>query len=102
MTEEQIRALLSLGRDEARLLLENGEYGLYRRIQGKMVKLVREYGVQLPLNCLQFVYCENRHSGRNNDQCKKAAGLTASAGKRSTQLDNPGHSDKELGITVYR
>jgi hypothetical protein len=60
MTDEQIRLLLSLGGDEARVLLDNGERALYRRIQGKMVKLVREYGVRLPLNCLQFVYCEKR------------------------------------------
>ena len=60
MTDEQIRLLLSLGRDEARLLLDNGEYGLYKRMQKKMVKLVREYGVQLPLNCLQFVFCRDR------------------------------------------
>ena len=60
MTDEQIRLLLSLGRDEARLLLHNGERALYRRIQGKMVKLVRDYDVQLPLNCLQFVYWCNR------------------------------------------
>ena len=52
MTDEQIRLLLSLGGDEARLLLDNGECALYRRIQRKMVKLVREYDVQLPLNCL--------------------------------------------------
>ena len=60
MTDEQIRLLLSLGGDEARLLLENGECALYKRIQRKMVKLVREYDVRLPLNCLQFVYCEKR------------------------------------------
>jgi len=59
MTDEQIRMLVNLGRDEARVLLENGEYGLYRTIQREMVKLVREYGVQLPLNCLQFVYYAN-------------------------------------------
>ena len=63
MTDEQIRLLLILGSDEARLLLENSEYGLYRRIQRNMVKLVRDYGVQLPLNCLQFVYYCNRLSG---------------------------------------
>ena len=63
MTDEQIRTLLGLGSDEARLLLENGEYSLYRRIQSKMVKLVRDYDVQLPLNCLQFVYWCNRQSG---------------------------------------
>ena len=60
MSEEQIRMLLSLGREEARLLLRNGEYSLYRRIQSKMVKLVRDYEMQLPLNCLQFVYCRKR------------------------------------------
>jgi len=60
MTEEQIRLLLSLGSDDARVLLDNGECALYRKIQGKMVKLVRDYDVQLPLNCLQFVYCEKR------------------------------------------
>ena len=63
MTDEQIRMLLSLGRDEARLLLDNGERALYKRIGREMVKLVREYGVQLPLNCLQFVYWCNRQSG---------------------------------------
>jgi len=60
MTEEQIRVLLDLGADEAKMLLENGERALYRNIQRKMVRLVRQYDVQLPLNCLQFVYCENR------------------------------------------
>ena len=60
MTDKQIRLLLSLGRDEARLLLDHGECALYRRIQRKMVKLVQRYDVQLPLNCLQFVYCGNR------------------------------------------
>ena len=60
MTDEQIRLLLSLGGDEARLLLDNGECALYKRIQMKMVKLVRDYEVQLPLNCLQFVFCRDR------------------------------------------
>jgi len=60
MTVEESRLLLSLGRDEARLLLDNREYALYRSIQRKMVKLVRQYGVQLPLHCLQFVYCRTR------------------------------------------
>lgn len=60
MTDEQIRLLLRLGCDEARLLLENGECALYKRIQRKMVKLVREYEVRLPLNCLQFMYCVKR------------------------------------------
>ena len=63
MTDEQIRLLVSLGGDEARMLLENGERALYRRIQWEMVKLVRDYDVRLPLNCLQFVYCCNRQSG---------------------------------------
>ena len=63
MTDEQIRLLLGLGSDEARLLSDNGEYALYRRIQREMVKLVRDYDVQLPLNCLQFVYYCNRQSG---------------------------------------
>ena len=70
MTDEQIRLLLSLGGDEARLLLENGEYGLYRRIQKKMVKLVREYGVQLPLNCLRFVYYINSAISRPSETAK--------------------------------
>ena len=39
MTEEQIRLLLSLGGDEARLLLENGERALYKRIRREMVKM---------------------------------------------------------------
>ena len=47
MTDEQIRILVSLGSDEARLLLDNGERALYRRIQGKMVKMVRECGVRI-------------------------------------------------------
>ena len=60
MTEEQTRMLLSLGGDEAKLLLNNGERGLYRTIQKRMVQLVREYDVRLPLNCLQFMYCDER------------------------------------------
>lgn len=67
MTDEQIRLLLSMGSDEARLLVENGECALYRSIQSKMVKLVREYDVQLPLNCLQFLYCVNRLHSANTD-----------------------------------
>jgi hypothetical protein len=63
MTDEQVRLLLSLSGEEAGLLLDNGEYALYKRIQRKMVTLVREYGVQLPLNCLQFLYYFNRQSG---------------------------------------
>ena len=65
MTDEQIRLLLSLGSDEARLLLDSGERALIRRIQGKMVKLVREYEVRLPLNCLQFFYFSNGLSRQN-------------------------------------
>jgi len=67
MTDEKIRLLLSLGRDEARLLLRNGEYGLYKRIQNRLVELVREYDVKLPLNCLQFVYCERSGYSRKPD-----------------------------------
>jgi hypothetical protein len=69
MTDEQITMLLSLGIDEARLLLDGREYSLYRRIREMMVKLVRDYDVQLPLNCLQFVYCENRLSRQNKACC---------------------------------
>jgi hypothetical protein len=65
MTDEQIRLLLSLGSDEARLLLENEEYALYRRIQRRMVNLVRDYDVQLPLTCLQFFYFSNGLSRQN-------------------------------------
>ena len=43
MTDEQIRMLLSVSGEEARLLLDNGECALYRRIQRKMLGLVREY-----------------------------------------------------------
>ena len=68
MADEQIRLLLSLGGEEAKLLLENGEYGLYKRIQMKMVKMVREYRVQLPLNCLQFMYYINGRA-RQNEAC---------------------------------
>ena len=63
MTDEQIRLLLVLGGDEARLLLENGERALYKRIQKEMVELVRECDVQFPLNCLQFMYYSNHPSG---------------------------------------
>jgi len=62
MTDEQIRLLVSLGREEAKLLLDNNEYALYRNIQRKMVKLVREYVVQLPLTCLQFCYYNDGRS----------------------------------------
>ncbi len=65
MTDKQIRLLLSLGCDEAKLLMENGEGALYKRIQRMMVKLVREYDVRLSLKCLQFVYYQNRLSRQN-------------------------------------
>jgi len=73
MTDEQIRLLLSLGSDEARLLLRNGEYALYRIIQREMVKLVREYGVQLPLNCLQFFYHVNGYSRKPDRRSRQEA-----------------------------
>ncbi len=59
MTDEQIKMLIKLTRQEARILLDQGEYSLYRDIQDQMVGLVREYGVRLPLNCLQFLYYGN-------------------------------------------
>jgi hypothetical protein len=65
MTDGQIKMLLNLGGDEAKLLLRNGEYRLYRTIQKKMVKLIREYDVQLPLSCLQFFYYNNGRSRQN-------------------------------------
>jgi hypothetical protein len=66
MTDEQIRQLLSLTGEEARLLLEQNECVLYSGIQKKMVKLVREYDVQLPLNCLQFFYHVSGHSRKQD------------------------------------
>ena len=65
MTDEQIRMLLRLTGKEARMLHDRGEYSLYRDIQDQMVKLVREYGVRLPLNCLQFLYYGNRYDREN-------------------------------------
>ena len=59
MTDEQIRLLARLTGDEARMLIENEEYSLYQDLQDQMVRLVREYGVRLPLNCLQFLYYGN-------------------------------------------
>ena len=59
MTDEQIRMLLRLTGDEARMLIEEREYSLYRDMQEQMVKLGREYGVRMPLNCLQFLYYGN-------------------------------------------
>jgi len=63
MTDEQIKMLIKLTRQEARILLDQGEYSLYQDIQDQMVGLVREYGVKLPLNCLQFLYYGNGISG---------------------------------------
>ena len=60
MMDEQIKMLIRLTGEEARMLLDQGEYSLYRDLQDRMVGLVREYGVRLPLNCLQFLYCGNR------------------------------------------
>ena len=65
MTDEQIRLLLSLSGDEARLLLDNAECALYKRIQREIVKLVRDCDVQLSLKCLQFMYSINRLSRQN-------------------------------------
>ena len=66
MTDEQIRMLIKLTEQEARNLLDQGEYSLYQDIQDQMVGLVREYGVRLPLNCLQFLYYGN---GCKRTQC---------------------------------
>ena len=62
MTDEQIKILIRLTEEEARLLLDQGEYSLYQDIQDQMVGLVREYGVRLPLNCLQFLYSGNGYT----------------------------------------
>ena len=64
MTDEQIRMLIKLTAQEARILLDQGEYSLYQDIQGQMVELVREYGVRLPLHCLQFPYYGNGYIWR--------------------------------------
>ena len=61
MTDNQIRMLIRLTGEEANLLIDQGEYSLYQDIQDQMVELVREYGVRLPLNCLQFLYYGNGH-----------------------------------------
>ncbi len=62
MTDKKIRILLRLTSEEARVLLEQGEECLYRDMQDQMVGLVRESGVKLPLNCLQFLYYENEYA----------------------------------------
>lgn len=59
MTDEQIKMLVKITGDKARMLLEKREYSLYRDIQEQLVGLVHEYGVTLPLNCLQFLYYGN-------------------------------------------
>ena len=61
MTDEQIIMLLRLTGEEAKMLLDQDEYSLYRDIQEQLVGLVREYGVQLPLHCLQFLYAKNEN-----------------------------------------
>ncbi len=66
MTDNHIRILLRLTGEEARVLLDQGEYSLYRDLQDQMVGLVREYGVRLPLNCLQFLYCGNGYDWKSN------------------------------------
>ncbi len=62
MTDEQVRMILRLTGKEARILLDQGELSLYRDIQPQLVKLVREYGVRLPLRSLQFLYYENEYA----------------------------------------
>lgn len=69
MTDEQIRLLLTLRPDEARLLLENNEYALYKNIRNLMLALVREYPLRLPLNCLQFVYYAKGRCRQNKVCC---------------------------------
>jgi len=64
MTDYQIRMLLRLTSEEARMLLDQGECSLYRDIQKQMVGFVRKYGVRLPLRCLQFLYCGNGYIRR--------------------------------------
>ena len=66
MTDEQIRMLLRLNSEEAQMLLDQGELSLYRDIQNQMVKLIREYGVRLPLHCLQFLYYGNGNTPDTN------------------------------------
>ena len=62
MTDDQIRLLLRFGKDVAKMLLDQGEYSLYRGIQDQLIGLVREYQVRLPLNCLQFLYYINGYN----------------------------------------
>ena len=65
MTDQQINLLLKLTRDEAELLLENNEYYLYRTLQNRLLSLVRDCGLQLPLHSLQFLYYLNGLSQRS-------------------------------------
>ncbi len=62
MMDEEIRILLRLTSGEARELLDQEECTMYRDMQDQMVELVREYGVRLPLRCLQFLYYENEYA----------------------------------------
>ena len=64
MTDQQIKILIGLSGKEAKMLLDQEEYSLYRDIQEQMVELVQEYGVKLPLHCLQFLYYENGYIRR--------------------------------------
>ena len=59
MTDKQIKILLRLTGDDAKVLLDQGENILYESIQDQMVELVREHGVRLPINCIQFHYYIN-------------------------------------------
>jgi len=62
MTDEQIRMVIRMTSEDAKMLLDQGEHSLYQDIQDQMVGLVREFGVWLPLRCLQFLYYENGYN----------------------------------------
>lgn len=66
MTDEQIKMLIRVTGQEAKIMLDQEEYSLYKDIQDQMVELVREYGVRLPLNCLQFLYYGNGNTQDTN------------------------------------
>ncbi len=72
MKDEQIRMILRITSEEAGVLLDQGAECLYRDIQDRMVELVREYGVRLPLNCLQFLYYED---GYIREPCRWSSGV---------------------------
>ncbi len=74
MTDEQIKMLIRLTGEEARILIDQGEYSLYQDIQDQMVGLVREYGVRLPLRCLQFLYYGN---GYIREPCRRYSSVEA-------------------------